>query len=172
MSLPGYDEYRMSVRESSTRQALDGLQAQLQGFLGMEHNADGTHPFGTWVSEPYAATLFTANGTMTWTVPSQNIVTHGYMKIGKTLWITFYAFGTTVGGAANTELRLAIPGGFIPTRGVVAAMPGTNGGAGIIGVSDVEQGQGYVGLYKDPTFGTNWAAGATDIYLQCAIEVQ
>lgn len=77
-----------------------------------------TTPMGEWISVPFAAGNFTANGAMTWTLTAPDQVTFKYTLIGKTMLLNIYLDSTTVGGVLNTTLSIAIPGGFVATEKV------------------------------------------------------
>jgi hypothetical protein len=66
----------------------------------------------------FAAGNFTANGAMTWTVASaRSGDLSAYSIVGKTLTIWFSITGT-VGGTPNSQLLIAIPGGFTAAAAV------------------------------------------------------
>jgi hypothetical protein len=69
---------------------------------------------GDWVDIPFNAANFTAD-TGSWTVAAGNVVTHAYMVIGKTLWLTVWVSPSNVAGSP-TVLRIALPPGMVVAR--------------------------------------------------------
>lgn len=86
--------------------ALEAAVAALQG--------GGT--IGTWTDVSFDASMFTANGSMVWTVGASNVDTFAWMKIGPTMWVNLYLTGTTVSGVANDTLSITIPGGYMARK--------------------------------------------------------
>ena len=66
---------------------------------------------GNWVTIPYSAGIFTASGSMTWTV-SVAPSTLAYTIVGRTAMLFFNIAGT-IGGTASTDLFVTLP--FNPT---------------------------------------------------------
>lgn len=75
---------------------------------------------GAWTAVAYDAANFTGRGAMTWTVDADDVQTYAYQVIGKTMIVAFEMSTTTVGGVADTELRIAIPGGKVAAKRVSA----------------------------------------------------
>lgn len=71
---------------------------------------------GAWIPVTFAAGDFTASGSMTWTVAAGDVVTHAYKQHGKALTVAAFVQTTTVGGTPSTQLKVAIPAGFVATR--------------------------------------------------------
>jgi hypothetical protein len=123
---------------------------------------------GTWTSVAYNAANFTASGTMTWTVQEADQVSFGYMLFGKTMVVRFTLNLTSVGGAASTELRIAIPGGHVasstggsPTIGAIRAY---DNGTDTVGFCGVVASAGYVRCWRGGF--SNWAASANNTSVQ------
>jgi hypothetical protein len=79
-----------------------------------------TTPMGEWINVTFSAGNFTGNGSMTWTLASGDQVTFKYTLIGKTMIVSVVLQTTTVGGTPNTDLRIAIPGGFTAAVAMVS----------------------------------------------------
>jgi hypothetical protein len=75
-----------------------------------------THEQGAWIAPPFAATDFTANGSMTWTVDAGDVRGFAYHLRGRTLSIVFEVLNTSLGGTPSDRLLIKIPGGFTAAR--------------------------------------------------------
>lgn len=96
-----------------------------------------TVAMGEWTTQPFSAGEYTANGSMSWSVDSGDVVSNSYSLVGKTLNWALYVGDTTVGGTPNTELRFTLPGSLVAAAGIIyPAKIIDNGGA-------VEDGQCY-----------------------------
>jgi hypothetical protein len=71
---------------------------------------------GEWTTRAFAAGNFTANGAMTWTVGSGDVVTDAYTVVGKALTYAFTLNTTTVAGTPNSTLQILIPGSFTAAK--------------------------------------------------------
>lgn len=85
-----------------------GLLAVTGGYL----ERGRTTPMGEWIAVAFSAGNFTGSGSMTWTVEVGDQVTYRYTLNGKTMTLSFWINATSVGGTPDTQLRIAIPGGF------------------------------------------------------------
>jgi len=113
-------------------------------------------PIGEWLTIPYSAGIFTASGSMTWTV-SVAPSTLAYTVIGRTV-ILFFNIGGTIGGTASTDLFVTLP--FNPT----ISTPGLcriAGASAVIGLSYFLVGQSKMGI--QPNAGGNHALGASNV---------
>jgi hypothetical protein len=68
-------------------------------------------PMGEWISVAHNAANFTSNAG-TWTVEAGDHTYFRYMLIGKTMFVNFW-FAATTTASAGTQLRIAMPGGFL-----------------------------------------------------------
>jgi hypothetical protein len=129
---------------------------------------------GEWQAFAFSAGNFTGNGTQTWTVDDAD-ETIRYTLVGKTLTILFLINSTTVGGVANTELRLTLPGSMtVGTLDAYAAVQiSDNGGSFQTGLARAVGGATYVAFYKDMTTNSNWTAATnqTSIHGQITLEI-
>jgi hypothetical protein len=100
----------------------DHLYAQLQGYLEVDHNPDGTHKdiradsvtigtaataLGDPVDVPYAAGNFTG-GAGTWTVGSADQMVYRYTRTGSHVRVNLALRATTVSGT-TAFLYVALP---------------------------------------------------------------
>jgi hypothetical protein len=127
-----------------------------------------------WISPAYDAVNFTANGTMTWTVDAGDVITYAYKIVGRTMTIQFVLAGTSVGGALNTDLRVAIPAGKIAAKTMTTGM-------GVVSDNAVESAGGRLFVTASAAFLTlqklnaaNWTASVNNTAAsgQIAIEIQ
>lgn len=127
---------------------------------------------GEWTSATFAAGDYTCNGC-TWTVESSDQSTLAYTLVGKTITLSFYLNSTTVGGTANNQLRVTIPGSFVSQRlNSATMMYQDNGGAWSMGHVATTGGGTTINLSK--TDFSNWSAStnATNIRGQITFEIQ
>lgn len=100
---------------------LDNLTTNLQGFLGSQHNDDGSHKdittnalelqgaqVGVWFDLPYSATRFQTEGIGVWTVNQSNIVYLRAMRIGELVYVAFGIEGSTITVDTST-LNILLP---------------------------------------------------------------
>lgn len=86
---------------------------------------------GEWTSVAFTAGDYTASGSMTWTVQSADMVTFEYMVIGHTMFVNIYLDSTTVGGTANNQLFIKIPGSFTAAKKVQGMSLGFDNGVAV-----------------------------------------
>ncbi len=170
MSWPAAGEVRAQL-SPELRQALDSLTASLQNYLAVQHNSDGTHALGLWVQVPFSAQRFTGN--QVWTVTNPNVVRYAYTKIGKTMTLAFNIVQTTVGGGA-TQLRIAIPDGFLAAAQETNTFSFSDNGTAGVGMAFVTRGAAVVTLVTNILGTVNWTAAAatTAVAGQITFEVQ
>lgn len=87
------------------------------------------HQQGAWVPIPYAASNYTASGSMTWTVEAGDVLSHKYRIDGLTLWLNFYLATTTIGGTPSTDLNVLLPAGCVMNQYLVTPIWTLNPGA-------------------------------------------
>jgi hypothetical protein len=131
-----------------------------------------TKPMGEWTTVAFSAGNFTANGSMTWTVASGDVTTFQYRIVGKSLLITFYLTGGTVGGSVNNELRIAIPGGFTVNQSVVVPVRALNNGVYGVTLCLAAAGATVLTFYPNIAAAGNWTAGTVNMQGQIEVEIQ
>lgn len=106
------------------------IVSSIQAGYHSQHNEDDTHstitasgsiterlrdlPMGEWTYLEMAASRFTGNGTMTWTVPAFSTSYITYMLVGQTMFVRWNLVNTTVGGVVNTILQATIHSTLTP----------------------------------------------------------
>lgn len=132
--------------------------------------------FGEWKTPAFSAGNFTAGGTQTWTVDAGDVVTYEYSVVNKVMTLVFSLNTTSVGGVANTDLRLAIPGGFVGNKSQASMFVySDNGAAEAFGTAFTAVGVGYITLHKGASIintNGNWAAAANTTYVYGSITLE
>jgi hypothetical protein len=126
---------------------------------------------GEWQAVAFSAGNYTASAG-TWTVAAGDVVTHRYMLIGKTMWLSF-AFQTTDVSNAGVTLRLTLPGGATAAATTYSAIRAIdNGAAEVSSVAVAPVGQTYLEMYATAAAGTfAIAAGTTTVSGMAVIEI-
>lgn len=158
-----------------------------KGTITYQH--DGTnwkivgHEQGVWIVQPYAGTDFTASGTTAWTVDSGDLHTFRYKLDGTRLMIDWGIENSSVtpGGAPGSQLRIKVPGGFIPTGASLSGewtngmMYRENGGSYIFSAAytNADNTANYFALYTAGFGGTTWVTSTNNMgtYGQIALQV-
>jgi hypothetical protein len=63
-----------------------------------------------WTSVPHANLVFSASGSMIWTVDAADVAYFKYLRIGKVVFIKGSIVATTISGTPSSGLRVAVPG--------------------------------------------------------------
>jgi hypothetical protein len=129
---------------------------------------------GEFTTPSFSAGNFTANGSMTWTVGSGDVTTYAYTVVGNMMTLKWFIVSTTIGGTLNTELRIAIPGGFTAAKRCRVPCIVLNNATTTIGVADAQVSVGYIRIFVTPDATTNYVAGTdnNDTYGEMVFEVQ
>jgi hypothetical protein len=126
-----------------------------------------------WISPQYSAGNFSAGGSMTWTVDRTDITTYEYFLTGKAMVVAFNLSFTSVGGAPDQLLRIAIPGGNIPYRTVQnLIMYNNNGGPDGWGRVVAVKGQPTLWLFRPDNAAWSASANKTNVSGEIMFEVQ
>ncbi len=116
---------------------------------------------GTWSDTAFSAGDYTANGTMTITVAGGDVIVNKYLRVGNTLHWTLYVLGATIGGVANSELRVDLPGSLTFSGLCGGSFAYGDNGTGGNGLFVGSNGSSYITLLK--SFVTaNWSAASSD----------
>jgi len=121
------------------------------------------HDQGAWITVPFAAGNFTASGAMTWTVAGINVTDQSFKVFGNTLIYSINVSGTTTGGVADVELRVALPStytGFSTTSLPCQVL--SPGLASVLSVGGPVAGLGYERFFSNLN-GAVWGLGNTCI---------
>lgn len=132
--------------------------------------------YGRFVVVPHDASMFTGNGSMTWTVEVADLVTLVYTLMGKRLEVFFTIRAAAVGGTPAGALRILIPGkdangnAFVSARTITTPVYVEDASTPAIGLAYVQAGVGYIHIAK--LDGTNWTAGVNRVEGSIVLEVQ
>jgi len=126
------------------------------------------HNQGSVITPTFAAGYYTANGGGGgWTVAAGNVAAMSYLINERSINVSFIVNTSTVVGAANTELRRVVPGGYtINGENVVANLRVFSGAAWQIGYFYGAAGATFLRFFYDLTGGTNWPVAAGNTYIQ------
>ncbi len=82
------------------------------------------HEQGAWIVPTFSAGNFSANGSMTWTVASGDVLSLSYHLSGSSMTVSFQIATSTVGGTPNTSLLIGNGawGSFTATRPMINAV--------------------------------------------------
>jgi hypothetical protein len=141
--------------------------------LGRVFERGPTVALGEWQTFAYAAGNFTAGGSMTWTVDdADEIVT--YTLVGKTMFVAFRITTSTLGGSADPQLKLTLPGGFTANGYTQIPINIYNGGVYSYGLAAVNAGETFIRFYKDGSAATPWTleTNLTNLIGSICFEVQ
>ncbi len=132
------------------------------------------HEQGAWITPAFSAANFTANGSMTWTVDAGDVTTYAYRLSGRTLSVAFSIVSTSVGGTLNTQLRLAIPGGFTAAKTVTSWQFAFDNGVRNASRCEVTASTTVIYFRVDTAGTSNWSASTnnTAVTGEIIIEVQ
>lgn len=125
------------------------------------------HEQGAAVSVTYSSGNFTADGSMTWTVESGDVVFNNFKLIGTIVewWLRLQT--TTVGGTPDFGLRVTIPNGFTGVDQLFGDMcfAGDNTSAFVPGSLRPITNATYLQIIKDLGSGGNWTASTNNTYV-------
>lgn len=129
--------------------------------------------YSGWVDYVFSAGNFTANDSMTWTVGAGDVVAIKWRREGKTLSLSFNVGTTTVAGTPSTQLRFALPAGFVVAARGDGPIYASDNGTVKIGSWTVDAAGTYIYFRLDLFGSVNWTASTnnTGIACQCAIQV-
>lgn len=167
---------------SSTLAVADGKTATISNtltFTGTDTStvacgAGGTVLYSSaWTTPTFSAGSYTANGSMTWTVAAGDVTTMKYIVVGKTMHIAFSVITTTVGGTPDAELRIAIPGSYLPaSRTANLCFLNDNGTRAVGWVETVAASNTYLSIKRLDGANFSAATDATAVFGEITFEVQ
>lgn len=139
----------------SAATAVTGLAALAARVVTLEADALA------WTPVTFDAATFTANGAMTWSVDAADVVTHEYGLIGDLLFLAFHVNTSDVGGVADSELRIALPSGYLTAGWSAGSLYYSDAGGSLTTGSVLcAPGEAWVSLYKSPV--ANWTLTTGD----------
>lgn len=155
---PGYSNSSVNPQTWNVR-SVGSVRVPDQGsFLGYKERGRST-AFGEWIAPSFSAGDFTGSGAMTWTVRSSDVGTFTYTLVGLTMTVAFQVNTSSVGGVADVNLRIKIPGGFTAASTMWQACSVNDNGAGFaVAMAQVVSGGTQIVIWKDATLTGNWAA--------------
>jgi hypothetical protein len=127
---------------------------------------------GVWTDVPYASGNFTGSSG-TWTVDLGDQTTYAFMRIGKTLWITFRIESTSVSGSPAV-LQITLPNSMVAKKTIEVPYSFNNNNTGwTIGTVNVIAGQTIIRCLRDSS-GTPWsdATNLTGVIGTLVFEIQ
>lgn len=125
-----------------------------------------------WQTPTFAAGDFTANGSMTWTVQSGDVTTYAWRLDGKMMTVLVTLATTTVGGTANTQLNIKVPGGYIAAKRAINPCFVLDNNVRATGYLEVAA--AGTNIIVQRTDGANWtlSTNLTYVYGQITFEIQ
>jgi hypothetical protein len=135
MAWPEHD-LNTGIPDPNTRHVNSLFDANLQGYLSAEHNADGTHSdieadslslgsaeplgdkkeVGRFIDIAWSSGLYSGIGGMGWTVTAAQQVTYCYELVNHKMTVIFRLQNSTIGAGGFGILLLALPLGMYATR--------------------------------------------------------
>lgn len=161
----------VGINNSSPQYGLD-ISSNIRVLSGI-YEVNRSTPAGHWVNRAYSGANFTANGAMTWTVDSSDVVTDQYMLLGKTLFYHGNFAATSVGGTPNTTLKILIPGGFTAAQTATSNVWLKDAGNYITpGYAEVNTGGGFIMFFTNNEVNFTTGTDNTQARFQINFEIQ
>ncbi len=110
-----------------------------------------------WDTRVFSQNDFTASQQMTWTVGAPVTDKFHLISSSELSWVVIIS--GVVGGVADFELRVKIPGSFTPINREQESCIVIPNGVGQIGSVGIHPGVPYVSVFTDPTTTTAWTVG-------------
>lgn len=126
---------------------------------------------GEWTSVSYNSGDYTASAG-TWTVDSGDVSYFKYTLVGKTMTVAFRIISTSTGVGMGSELRVAVPGGFVPNGIIPGACHLNLNGTYETGLMQANS-AGYIQIFRN-NFTTAFPSSVTnaiDVRGQMSFEV-
>ena len=136
------------------------LAASIASAWAVEHAADGTHRWSL-TTPTFDATRFTGDGTITWTVGSNDLSHERYGRLGSLMYWTLYLASTSTGGSASPYFHVRLPERYVLADSCLTGAGYTvDAGAAVNAVVQGVIGDNFVYVYKYD--GSNWSAAAAN----------
>jgi len=124
---------------------------------------------GMYVPAHFAG-RYTANGSMTWTVTGPQVETFAWSLRNRMMTVLFTINGSTVGGAANNLLKIAIPNGKVASRSVsTTCFFSDSAVTDHVALCNVKAGGAVINFQKPGQ--KNWTLGANTLMGEITFEV-
>jgi hypothetical protein len=127
---------------------------------------------GTWTAVSFSAGDFTGSGSMTWTVEAGDVTAFRYLKIGKTLWVSFYIVTTTIAGTPSTALQIKIPGSYAAATAMLVPVLLTDNGTRATGYASVVADATVITVSRTDQANYGASTNQTNVYGQIAFEIK
>jgi len=129
----------------------DGTTWQIQG-----------HDQGSWITQPFLAGDYTAQGSMTWTVIAGNVQHAKFYLAGRVLHYAYHVNSTSVGGTVSGTLQITVPNGFtlVSTRSTNNHSDNGTTGAGMTNAAGT-----LISLGKS-ILSPNWTVSSSNTFVQ------
>lgn len=126
-----------------------------------------------WITPEFNAGDFTASGSMTWTVTTDNIGTFRYIIVGKKMTVLFNIPYTSVGGTPDAALKIKIPDSKISAKAVYTTVLVSDNGTNAIGFCNTDVAGTVINIARNPA-ANNWSAstGLTSVFGEITFEIQ
>jgi hypothetical protein len=125
----------------------------------------------SWITPAFSAGVFTASGSMTWTVSSGQALNYRYTIDGKTMTVAWVVSGSTVGGTPSSALQVAIPAGKLAASRITNPCHVLNNAVHTAGQAQVTAGAAVISIFTTGA-GANYVAGTTDTDGQLTFDIQ
>jgi hypothetical protein len=127
--------------------------------------------YGTPIDVAFSAGNFTANGSMTWTVAAGDQAAFSYFQDGNILTINISIATSTVGGTPNTDLIVALPGGFTVATALLGLLRVVDNGTAQLGFWFASAAATSV-LFRATLASANWSVSTDATYLSALFTIQ
>lgn len=153
----------------------ENLFSRLNGIFARLFDTDGSvipPAIETeWITILTNQSMFSASGSMTWTVPDQRGIS--YKLSGKTLIVSFAIRGTSVGGSVSSELQIKLPENCVSVREHVVPCFIYNNSSSVLttGVAYTRDNQSTLWIQLTNFGNFTASSGLTGVFGQITIEV-
>jgi hypothetical protein len=158
--------------KTSLYNEIDGALAKLNAPSGPVFEQGRATAMGFWIDVPFNPANFTGKGAMTWSVGAGPTFNR-YTLIGQTLIWLLFVEAASLGGTADTQLYVKLPGGFTGAskRGVTPTTQIYDGTTSVRGWVRVNTDGQSVIIEKDPSAAFALNTGLTYIEFSLILEI-
>ncbi len=126
---------------------------------------------GEWTYPAFSADSFSSSGSMIWLVRPENVKTHAYTIIGKTMTVCWRIKESAVAGRTDTTLRLALPSGYMANQDLRVLTSAFSGGQHRVGIAEVQKGRAQIEIQLSPDGSVNFDRGPIELDGQICFEI-